>query len=99
MPSYPTDRLLRLPEVKRLTGFSATSTIYRLMAAGEFPAPVKIGSRAVAWPALAVAEWRAKRPSARKVADVDAAELERDLFGPEGLEGYKRRMAKRKRVA
>jgi predicted DNA-binding transcriptional regulator AlpA len=42
------ERLIRLPELKRLVGFAATSTIYRLMRAGEFPACVKIGSRAVA---------------------------------------------------
>src|SRR5262245_12733127 len=97
--AHPTDRLLRLPEVKRLVGFSATSTIYRLMALGEFPAPVKIGARAVAWPALAIAQWRAKRPSARREAEFDVEAFERDLFGAEGLEGYRRRMARRKKPA
>ena len=42
--------LLRLPNVMRLTGL-ARSTIYKLIAAGEFPAPRKLTRRAVAWPA------------------------------------------------
>lgn len=44
-----TEALLRLPEVKRLTGLSRTE-IYRRMRAGEFPNSVALGARAVAWP-------------------------------------------------
>ncbi|GAB4211812.1 MAG: hypothetical protein OHK0012_04950 [Synechococcales cyanobacterium] len=36
------DQLLRLPEVKRLTGLSR-SRIYRLIAGGQFPSPCKVG--------------------------------------------------------
>ncbi|KAA9005946.1 AlpA family phage regulatory protein [Histidinibacterium aquaticum] len=43
-----TERLLRRPEVERLTGLSR-STIYSMMPRGEFPKPVRIGRRAVAW--------------------------------------------------
>ena len=43
------DRLLRRPEVEKLTGL-ARATIYQKMATGDFPRPVKIGVRAVAWP-------------------------------------------------
>jgi prophage regulatory protein len=39
---------LRLPAVMRLTGLSR-STIYAMIARHEFPAPVKLGARAVAW--------------------------------------------------
>ncbi len=42
------DRLIRLPEVERLTGLSR-STIYRLRKLGKFPEQVRIGARAVAW--------------------------------------------------
>jgi prophage regulatory protein len=43
-------RLLRLPEVVSLTGYSEP-TIYRLAKAGKFPKPVKLcGGRAAMWP-------------------------------------------------
>jgi prophage regulatory protein len=64
------ERLIRLPELKTLTGFSATSTIYRLMSQGELPSPVKIGSRSVAWRASEIAAWQAARPVARTSAAV-----------------------------
>ncbi len=41
-------RLIRLPEVLERTGYGK-SWIYRLINDGKFPAPVKIGSRAVAF--------------------------------------------------
>lgn len=43
-----TDRLLRLPEVMHLVGLSRT-TIYSLIASGEFPRQIAIGPRSVAW--------------------------------------------------
>jgi prophage regulatory protein len=39
---------LRLPEVKAVTGLSKTS-LYALMKEKNFPAPVRLGPRAVAW--------------------------------------------------
>jgi prophage regulatory protein len=59
------ERLIRLPELKELIGFAATSTVYRLMASGDLPAPVRIGSRAVAWRASEIATWQQSRPCAR----------------------------------
>ncbi len=50
-------RMLRLPDVMKATGLGR-STIYAKVAAGDFPAPVKLGARAVAWPEAVVAEWR-----------------------------------------
>ncbi len=41
-------QLVRLPRVLALTGVS-TATWYRGVSSGIYPAPVKIGSRAVAW--------------------------------------------------
>ena len=41
-------RMLRLGAVKEIFPF-ATSTIYEKVARGEFPRPVAIGPRAVAW--------------------------------------------------
>lgn len=50
------DRFLRRPEVEILTGLSR-STIYLMISNGEFPKPVRIGRRAVAWRESAVRAW------------------------------------------
>ncbi len=56
--------LLRLPEVLALVGVSR-STLYAMVQRGEFPPPVRIGVRAVAWRAHEVYSWVETRPSAR----------------------------------
>lgn len=56
-----TENHLRLPAVITLTGRSR-SGIYAMMDLGEFPRPVRVGKRAVAWPESAVAAWLAARP-------------------------------------
>ena len=40
------------------------STIFRLMRAGQFPLPIKIGPRAVRWPEAEIENWLAERPRA-----------------------------------
>jgi prophage regulatory protein len=50
----------RLPAVMQATGL-ARSTIYRLVANGEFPSPVQIGRRAVAWRWSDLDRWSASR--------------------------------------
>ena len=47
---------LRLAEVSKRVGLSR-STIYTRMAAGTFPASVKLGARSVAWRRVDVEEW------------------------------------------
>ena len=49
-------RLIRLPEVLERTGYGK-AWIYRLINEGRFPAPVKIGVRAVAFVESEVDEW------------------------------------------
>ena len=49
------ERLLKLPEVKRMTGRSEAS-IYRDMESGTFPRPVKIG-RWVGWRESLIQAW------------------------------------------
>ena len=56
-------RLMRLPEVLRITGFSR-STLLAMVARGDFPAPLRIGRRAVAWRAREVIAWIESRPRA-----------------------------------
>ena len=54
------DRLLRRPEVELATGMKR-ATLYRDMAVGRFPRPVKIGKRAVAWPQSVIDAWIEER--------------------------------------
>lgn len=56
-------QLIRLPEVEDMTGLRK-STIYTHMAKKEhaFPAPVRIGDRAVAWRKSDILDWMANRP-------------------------------------
>ncbi len=53
---------LRRPAVELATGLSRSS-IYAMMEAGDFPRPVRIGKRAVAWPQSAIEAWLANRPT------------------------------------
>ncbi len=48
--------ILRLPTVKLRTGLSR-STIYLRIAAGSFPAPISLGSRAVGWLEADIEAW------------------------------------------
>ena len=61
-PSEP-DRLLRRDEVEARCGYSRTS-IYRLMRAGLFPLPLRVGPRAVRWPESEIEHWISERPRA-----------------------------------
>jgi prophage regulatory protein len=54
------ERLIRIDEVKRLTGIS-TATLYRKISAKEFPRPVRLGAVARAWPLSEVQDWIAGR--------------------------------------
>lgn len=51
---------LRLKQVKAVTGMSR-SWIYDAIRRGEFPAPIALGARAVAWDSAGVAEWQEHR--------------------------------------
>ena len=57
------DRLLTRAEVETRCGIART-TIYRLMRAGQFPEPVRVGPRAVRWPERELENWLASRPRA-----------------------------------
>lgn len=58
-------RLLRLPEVTRIVGLKR-SAIYERIARKQFPAPVELGPRTVAWPDTAIAAWVQQRIDAAK---------------------------------
>lgn len=63
-PAAGTLILERLPQVKARTGLSR-SELYRRIAAGDFPAPIKLGDRASAWSAAEVDRWITGRIAAR----------------------------------
>jgi len=54
--SWQNDRIIRLPEVKDITGASETS-IWRWEREEEFPKRIKIGARMVGWRKSAVMAW------------------------------------------
>lgn len=58
------DRFMRLPEVAKATGLQR-STIYELVAAGEFPRQVQIADRAVAWVESEVVAWQQSQIATR----------------------------------
>jgi prophage regulatory protein len=60
-------RLLRLPEVLKLTGLSKAA-LYRATAAGTFPKPVKLTERSSAWVAGEVETWILQRIESRSAA-------------------------------
>jgi len=65
----PRDAFIRVRDLKRLTGLSQT-TIYKLLADGAFPEPLKLGERSVAWRWGEVLDWMNSRPRARLQATI-----------------------------
>lgn len=68
--ALPSDRqelsspvFLRMHAVMKITGLGR-STIYRLIANHEFPSPVRLTSRAVAWRSSDITAWSEARPVA-----------------------------------
>jgi prophage regulatory protein len=55
-------KFLRLPQVKERTGLSR-STIYLMMKNGQFPKPIKIVGKSVAWVDRDVTDWQMQRLS------------------------------------
>ena len=60
-------KILRLPTVKELTGLSR-STIYLRVSKNEFPAPISLGGRPVAWLEYEVNTWLAEKIEASRSA-------------------------------
>jgi prophage regulatory protein len=52
--------LLRLPTVMRITGL-ARSTIYKLISQNQFPVPIRLSKRAVAWLHCEIENWVSSR--------------------------------------
>ena len=61
-------RLLRRPDVLYRCGIS-NSTLHRLINAGNFPAPIQLGPRAVAWVESEINEWIEQRIEASRAGE------------------------------
>lgn len=57
MEAHKLQRLLSLKEIKLITTLSKPS-IYRAMALGRFPKPIRLGPGRVAWPLGEVIAWQ-----------------------------------------
>jgi prophage regulatory protein len=57
------DQIMRRKQVLEFTGLSR-STLYNYIARGFFPAPVKLGPRAVGWRRSEIDAWLASRERA-----------------------------------
>lgn len=70
-------RLIRLPEVRLLCGMSRSS-IYTAISTAQFPRPVRIGIRSVAWPTDEIEQIIAARIAGLSCAEVSqlVSELE-----------------------
>lgn len=56
------EKLLKLPDVCNAVAMRKGG-VYKAIREGRFPAPVKLGKRAVAWPESVVQSWIANRIS------------------------------------
>jgi prophage regulatory protein len=56
---------LRLPQVMQCTGLSR-SAIYAMVAAGDFPSPIRLGARAVGWTSTSLQSWMSERVNASR---------------------------------
>ena len=59
------EQLLRLPQVKSITGLSK-STIYSRIAEGTFPKQIPIGPRLVVWVESDIQNWIAEQVAAAR---------------------------------
>ncbi len=68
MDHKTTNRLMRLSEVQRLTALPKSS-IYYMMKQNDFPQPLKLSKRTVAWKESDVLEWIESREKVAKVEE------------------------------
>ena len=63
------EQLLRKPDVKEMVGNMPDSTLYYLMNQGDFPKPLKLGKRTVAWKRSEIEAWIQSRERAMDTND------------------------------
>lgn len=62
-------KLIRLKQVMECTGL-ARSTVYKFIAEGDFPKPVKLGVRVAAWVEAEIQEWVKEKIANRERANI-----------------------------
>lgn len=67
------DTFLRDPQVTAVTGIPR-STRYELIEKGEFPRPIRLSPRIVAWSGREIAAWQRKRIADRDTGNVPEGE-------------------------
>ncbi len=77
----PSEQLLRITDVQARTGLSRAS-VWRLVRDASFPAPVRIGRRAVAWLDTEIDSWIADCVKARNTSSVWRSERPRITADP-----------------
>jgi prophage regulatory protein len=60
-----TDKILRLPAVKEMTGLSRSS-VYGKIGTGDFPKPISLGARAVGWLESEIDGWIERKVAAAR---------------------------------
>lgn len=75
-----TDKVLRLPEVKSLTGLSR-STIYLRISNDDFPKPISLGGRSVGWLEADIQAWIAEKLLQRDCERLEVGNLIDDRAG------------------
>jgi|GEM_PF-287503 len=78
-PETPPKTIIRLAEVLRRTGFSR-STLYGLIAKGDFPHQMSLGARSVGWIEQEVAGWIARRASMRPASESQTWLVDEELL-------------------
>ena len=68
-PKNAVEQLLRKPDVKEMVGNMPDSTLYYLMNQGDFPKPLKLGKRTVAWKRSEIEAWIQSRERAMDTND------------------------------
>jgi prophage regulatory protein len=79
------DAVLKLSTVSAITALPS-STVYRKIQQGEFPAPVKLGESASGWLLSEIVAWIAARKAERDRGEVKKRHGEAGLNNPEPAE-------------
>ncbi len=67
------ERLIRMSEMKAHGVPFSRASIYRLIRAGEFPAPIKLGEHTSAWLVSEIEAWKHAKIAARDNSQAQAA--------------------------
>lgn len=62
-PAAPVGRLMRMKDVERETSLHR-ATIYRHIAEGTFPSPIRLSAQRVAWSEADIEHWKQERIAA-----------------------------------